>query len=328
VSRTATGPARSEALRRTRLQSAFAKGRLTIRSPIQARLHGAAARGMRATVLGILVSVALAGVKVIGGLFGHSYALIADGFESVLDILSALVVWGSLRIAARPPTERFPYGFGKAEPLSAVAIAAVLLIAAAALAVQSVREILTPHHMPEPFTLLILVVVVAAKEAMFRTLARTGEAIGSSAIRTDAWHHRSDALTSLAAFAGISVALLGGPGYESADDWAALLACSLIGWNGVRLFRAAWAELLDVAPAPEVVEGVRGRAGSVPGVRAIEKCHLRKSGLGLFCDIHVVVDAELPVREGHRIAHAVKDALLEGTPGLLDVAVHIEPTGT
>ncbi len=288
-------------------------------------MHGAAARGMRATVLGILASVVLAAVKVIAGLAGHSYALIADGFESVLDILSALAVWGSLRIASRPPTERFPYGFGKAEPLAAVAIAAVLLIAALALAVQSVREILTPHHMPAAFTLVVLVVVVAVKEAMFRALARTGDAIRSTAVRADAWHHRSDALTSLAAFVGISVALLGGPGYESADDWAALLACSLIAWNGVRLFRAAWAELLDVAPDPEVVEGVRRRAASVQGVREIEKCHLRKSGLGLFCDIHVVVDAEIPVREGHRIAHLVKDALLEGIPGLLDVAVHVEP---
>ena len=280
---------------------------------------------MRATVLGILASVALAAIKVIGGLLGHSYALIADGFESMLDILSALVVLGSLRIAARPPTERFPYGFGKAEPLAAVAVSAVLLIVAAVLAVQSVREILTPHHMPEPFTLLILVVVVAAKEVMFRSLARTGEEIGSTAVRTDAWHHRSDAITSIAAFVGISVALLGGDGYESADDWAALLACAVIGWNGTRLFRAAWAELLDVAPAPEIVQRVRERAGSVAGVREIEKCHLRKSGLGLFCDIHVVVDAELPVREGHRIGHAVKDGLMEAVPELLDGVGHIEP---
>jgi cation diffusion facilitator family transporter len=274
---------------------------------------------MRATILGILASVVLAAVKVIAGLLGHSHALIADGFEPVLDILSALVVRGSLRIASRPPTERFPYGFGKAGPLAAVAIAAVLLIAAAALAVQSVREILTPHHSPAAFTLLVLVVVVAVKEAMFRALARNGDAIGSAAVRADAWHQRSDALTSLAAFAGISVALLGGPGYESADDWAALLACSLIAWDGVRLFRAAWAE---------VVEAVRRRAASVEGVREIEKCHLRESGLGLFCDIHVVVDGGIPVREGHRIAHLVKDALPEGTPGLLDVAAHVEPAGS
>lgn len=288
-------------------------------------MHDAAKRGIRATILGILASVVLAGIKVIGGLLGHSYALIADGFESMLDILGALAVWGGLRIATRPPTERFPYGFGKAEPLAAVAVAAVLLIAAAALAVQSVREILTPHHMPEPFTLLILVLVVAAKEGMFRILSRTGEAIGSSAVRTDAWHHRSDALTSLAAFVGIATALLGGPGWESADDWAALLACGVIAWNGARLFRTAWAELLDVAPAPEFVQGVRDRAAAVEGVLAIDKCHLRKSGLGLFCDIHVVVDAEVPVREGHRIGHAVKDALMQTRPELLDVVVHIEP---
>jgi len=288
-------------------------------------MRHAAARGIRATVLGIVASVVLAAIKVIGGLLGHSYALIADGIESVLDVLSALVVWGSLRIATRPPTERFPYGFGKAEPLAAVAVAAVLLIAAAALAVQSVREVLTPHHAPEPFTLVILVAVVATKEVMYRLLSRTGDEIGSSAVRTDAWHHRSDALTSLAAFVGISVALIGGEGFETADDYAALLACGVIAWNGLRLFRSAWGELLDVAPPAEEIQRIRDAGAAVPGVLQIEKCQVRKSGLGLFCDLHVIVSGDLSVREGHRIAHLVKDALLEAMPKLLDVVVHIEP---
>jgi len=284
-----------------------------------------ATRGARATVFGILASTGLAAVKIISGLLGHSYALIADGIESLLDVVSSLVVWGSLKIAASPPTARYPYGFGKVEPLAALVVAAVLLIAGCGLAVQSVREILTPHHAPAPFTLVVLVAVVIIKEAMFRRLLRTGESIGSKAMQVDAWHHRSDAITSLVAFAGISVALLAGEGYESADDWAALLACGVIGFNGVRLFRSAWRAVLDVAPPPRVVEGIREVAGRVRDVRAIEKCRVRMSGLGIFCDIHVIVDGDLPVRDGHRIAHEVKDALLATDLKLLDVVVHIEP---
>jgi len=291
----------------------------------RARLENAASRGIRITILGVLASAVLASIKVGGGLLGHSYALIADGIESMLDIMSSVIVWGGLRVAARRPTERHPYGFGKAEPLAALAVATVLALAAAGLAVQSVREILTPHHAPAPFTLAVLVLVVGIKEGMYRIMRRAGETIGSAAVKTDAWHHRSDALTSLAAFVGIAIALLGGEGYESADDWAALAACGIIGFNGVRLFRSAWAEVLDVAPPPDVVEHIREVARAVADVRGVEKCHVRKSGLALYCDIHVEVDGDLTVREGHRIAHEVKDALLAAERGLVDVVVHVEP---
>ena len=288
-------------------------------------VKAAATRGARATIFAILASTGLAAVKIIGGLSGHSYALIADGIESLIDVVSSLVVWGSLKIAASPPTHRHPYGFGKVEPLAALVVAAVLLIAACGLAVQSVREIVTPHHAPAPFTLIILVGVVVVKEAMYRRLLRTGESIRSQAMQVDAWHHRSDALTSLAAFVGISVALLAGEGYESSDDWAALFACGVIGVNGVRLFRSAWRAVLDAAPPPHVIGRIREVAGRIDEVRAIEKCRVRVSGLGIFCDIHVIVEGDLPVREGHRIAHEVKDALLATDLKLLDVVVHIEP---
>lgn len=204
-----------------------------------ARLTASAARGIRATVIGILLSALLAAIKIIAGVFGYSYALIADGVESMLDIMSSLAVLGSLRIASSPPSREYPYGYGKAEPLGAMVVASALLVAAVGIAVQSVREIMTPHHMPAAFTLGVLVVVVATKEAMFRLLFRAGTAIGSRAVETDAWHHRTDALTSLAAFVGISIALVAGEGYETADDWAALFACGVITYNGVRLLRAA-----------------------------------------------------------------------------------------
>ncbi len=284
-----------------------------------------AQRGVRAAITAMIVSGVLGAVKVIAGVAGHSYALIADGVESLLDIVSSLAVWGSLKISMSDPNKRFPYGYGKAEPLAGLAIAAGLIVVAAVLAVQSVHEIRSPHQGPAPFTLAVLVVVVAVKELLFRWLAKTGREIESRAIESDAWHHRSDALTSLAAFVGISIALWGGNGYEAADDWAALIACGLIAYNGYRLLRAALAEVLDAAPADETLLRIREIASAVPGVSGIDDCRARRSGLGWLVDIHVEVDGAMPVREGHRIAHEVKDALLASGVGVLDALVHIEP---
>lgn len=283
------------------------------------------ARGARAALMTMGVSAVLGAVKVIAGVAGHSYALVADGVESLLDIVSGMAVWGSLKAAAADPNQRFPYGYGKAEPLAGLVIAAGLLVVAGVLAVQSIHEIRQPHQAPAPFTLVVLVAVVAVKEVLFRWLIRTGREIESSAIESDAWHHRSDALTSLAAFIGISIALWGGPGYEAADDWAALAACGLIAFNGARLLRGALAEVLDAAPHDATLLRIRGIAAAVPGVSGIDDCRARKSGLGWLVDIHVEVDGEMPVREGHRIAHEVKDALLASDACVLDALVHVEP---
>lgn len=296
------------------------------RANAEQNIRESAARGSRATVWGILASSILAAVKIIGGILGNSYALIADGVESMLDIMSSLVVWGSLRISTQPPNEQFPYGFGKVEPLSALVVATALLAAAIGIAIQSIREILTPHHSPAAFTLLILVGVVITKEVMFRVLFRTGTSIGSKAMQTDAWHHRSDSLTSVAAFVGISIALFAGQGYEAADDWAALVAAVVIAFNGTRLFRSAWREVLDAAPPREVIEHVRAVAEAVAGVTEIEKCRIRKSGLGMFVDLHVVIDGGMSVRNGHALSHEVKDQLLREIAGVQDVLVHIEPS--
>jgi cation diffusion facilitator family transporter len=180
--------------------------------------------------------------------------------------------------------------------------------------------------MPEPFTLGVLVVVVAVKEAMARWVLRVGDLLGSSALRADAWHHRSDALTSLAAFAGISIALVGGPGWEAADDWAALVACLVIVWNAINLLQPVLGEVMDAAAPAEVVAEVRAIASSVPGVTAIEKCRVRKSGTSFLTDIHVEVDGDLSVRAGHRIGHDVANALRRSHLRVADVVVHVEPS--
>ena len=250
----------------------------------------------------------------------------ADGVESVLDIFSGLLIWGGLRVSAIPQTERYPYGLGKAEPLASLVVSTVLLVAAAGIAVGAVQEIVTPQQGPAAFTLLVLVGVVVTKEAMFRLLSARAEAIGSRALQVDAWHHRSDALTSLAAFVGISVALVLGEGYESADDWAALVACAVISYNGIRLFRASLKEVLDVAAPDEIRDSIRKVTESVPGVEGVDLLRVRRSGLVLWVDIHVEVDGELSVRAGHEIAHLVKNRLMDSDLRILDALVHIEPT--
>ncbi|MGC3988157.1 MAG: cation diffusion facilitator family transporter [Chthoniobacteraceae bacterium] len=281
--------------------------------------------GARLALMGVLINLVLAAVKISAGVFGHTYALIADGIESLLDIGSSLVLFWGLKFAAQPPDETHPYGHGKAEPIATMVVALGVLIAALGLAVESVREILTPHHSPAPFTLIILIVVVAIKETLFRKVLHAGEQAGSSAVQADAWHHRSDALTSIAAFIGISIAVIGGENWVTADDWAALAACALISYNGIRLFRPALDELMDTAPSGELQNEVRGVAAKVAGVLDIEKCRIRKMGLEFYVDIHIGVKETITVREGHEIAHAVKDAIREENEKIADVLVHIEP---
>src|SRR5437899_4443594 len=212
--------------------------------------------GARVALFGMLVNLIFAAAKILGGLFGHAYVLIADGIESALDVAGSFVIWGGLKFAARPPDETHPYGHGKAEPIAAMIVAIGVLAAAAGLAIQSLREIRTPHHGPAPFTLGILIVVIAVKETLFRYVNRIGRNVKSTAVQTDAWHHRSDALTSTAAFIGISVALIGGKGWESADDWAALFACSVIAANGIRLLRPAFYEIMYTAPRPKFIRSL------------------------------------------------------------------------
>jgi cation diffusion facilitator family transporter len=281
--------------------------------------------GARVALAGMVVNLILAIAKITAGLLGNSYVLIADGIESALDIAGSAVIWGGLKFAARPPDATHPYGHGKAEPIAAGVVAAGVIIAAIGLAIQSVREILTPHHAPAPFTLVVLVVVIVVKEFLFRSVIRLGKDVQSTAVQTDAWHHRSDAMTSAAAFVGISIALLGGEGWQSADAWAALFACSIIAANGYRLLFPALHEMMDTAPRGEIVALIKRAASSVPGVLEVEKCLVRKMGFSFYVDLHVGVEGGISVRDGHHIAHQVKDAIKQTDSRIADVLVHVEP---
>ena len=282
-------------------------------------------QGVRATIVALLVSATLATLKIGAGIIGDSYALVADGVESVLDIFTGLLVLGGLRVSASEPTQTYPYGRGKAEPLAALVVATVLLLAAIGIAIGAAQEIVSPQTAPAPFTLIVLVIVLIAKEATYRWLITRGRAIGSQAIEVDAWHHRADALTSLAAFIGISLALAGGERWVRADDWAALVACAVIAWNGVRLFQGGLREVLDVSAPAEVRARVRDIASAVDEVAGVDEVRVRRSGLVYLVDIHIEVDHQMSVHRGHSIGHDVKDALLGCELPILDVLVHVEP---
>ena len=297
-----------------------AAGRLTLASSMD-RLK----RSLRATLMGLAVNVALAISKLLAGIFGHSHALIADAVESFADIFSSLIVWRGLVVAAEPADEDHPYGHGKAEPLAAAVVSVMLLIAAAWIVMRAVQEIAEPHQSPAPFTLLVLIAVIVVKETLFRFVLKQAEIVESTAVASDAWHHRSDAITSLAAAVGISIALIGGKAYAAADDWAAILAAGVIAANGLRLLRPALNELMDRSPNREVIDQIRGIAQGRPGVAGIEKCFVRKMGYNLFVDMHVEVDPQMTVLRSHEIAHDVKNQIRLEIPAVHDVLVHIEP---
>jgi cation diffusion facilitator family transporter len=276
-------------------------------------------------LLTLLVNIVLMAVKIATGLVGNSYALVADGIESAADIFTSLITWVGFQLSLRPPDETHPYGHGRIESLAGLFAGGALLAAAALIAWQSLQEIRAPHHAPEWFTLPVLLLVVAVKWTLARKIHHLGSGIGSRALEGDAWHHLSDSLTSAAAAIGISIALLGGPGWEAADDYAALLACVIITVNGTLIARRALHDVLDGNVPEKLAAEIRSLAQQVPGVVEIEKCRIRKSGIGLFIELHVRVRGETTVREGHEIGHAVKKHLLASNPRILDTVIHLEP---
>lgn len=286
-------------------------------------VHDPDAHGTRAVYTAIGVNLALVIVKCGAGVLGHSSALLADGVESMSDVLSSSMALGALKISRRPPDEQHPYGHGKAEPLVAIGITGLLLVAAAGIAIESLRELTSPHQLPAGFTLVVLALVIVVKMTLSRYTGEVGHATGSTAIGGDALHHFSDALTSGLAFVGISAGLWFH--LPQADDWAALFAVPVIVFTALRQVREPLNELLDVAQ-PEMEEQVRATAAHVPGVHGLDKCLVRKAGRGFYVDLHVVVDSALTVRAGHEIAHRVQAAVRASNPRIADVLVHIEPT--
>lgn len=276
-------------------------------------------------VWSILGNTLLALAKAIAGILGHSFALIADAIESTADIFSSIIVWMGLKISSKPADKSHPYGHGKIEPIVTFIVVAFLISAAVVIAVQAIQNITTPHKMPAPYTLLVLLGVVIIKEISYRFVNKRSKQTKSSSLKADAWHHRSDALTSMAAFIGISFALIMGEGYENADDWAALFAVIIILYNSYLIFRPALGELLDEQQYDGLADKIRKISTQVKGVKTIEKCYIRKFGMKFYVDIHVWVDGNMTVNEGHTLAHQLSDFIKMNFDEIIGVNTHIEP---
>ena len=291
----------------------------------QAGIMDRARKGASLVVRGMVLNVVLGMIKVGGGVLGNAYALVADGIESFCDIAISVLIWAGFKWAARPPDANHPYGHGKAEAVAGLFTSVVVLGASAGVGWHAVNEIRDPRRLPQWWTLVILAGVIAAKVIFSRRLNEVGRDTDSTALGAEAWHHLSDAITSAAAFVGIAIAVTGGQAYAAADGWAALIASAVIAFNGVLIFQKALNEVMDIAVPAKMENDVRALAAHVPGVASLDKCRVRKSGLSYLVDIQIRVPGEMSVREGHGIAHAVKDTLLASRLRVSDVTVHVEP---
>lgn len=280
---------------------------------------------IKATYFSLIGNICLALVKGIAGILGNSYALIADAIESTTDIFSSFLVLFGLKYANKPADENHPYGHGRAEPLITFIVVGFLITSATIIAYESIQNITTPHDAPKSWTLIVLTIIILWKEYSFRKVMKRGIETNSSSLKADAWHHRSDAITSVAAFIGIAIALLFGKGYESADDWAALFASGFILYNSYLIFRPALGEIMDEHLYDDLIIEIREVSHKVKGVIDTEKCFIRKAGMKYHVDLHATVDANITVKEGHDISHLLKDTLRAKIPQLGHVLIHIEP---
>ena len=280
---------------------------------------------IRTTYFSIIGNICLALTKGIAGVFGNPYALVADAIESTTDIFSSLLVLFGLKYATKPADKKHPYGHGKIEPLVTFLVVGFLITSAIIIAYKSIENINTPHKTPEAWTLIVLIAIIIWKEYSYRVVIQKSKETGSTSLAADAWHHRSDAITSVTAFIGITIALIMGKGYESADDWAALLASGIILYNSYLIFKPALSEILDEDIHQEFIKKIRTSSLKVAGILGTEKCYIRKAGMMYHVDLHAIVDANISVKEGHTISHRLKDALKSEFDAIENVLIHIEP---
>jgi cation diffusion facilitator family transporter len=282
-------------------------------------------QGRRAAFWSVVASLCLGVLKLAGGLFGNSVALVSDAVHSLGDALTAVAVWGALLWAQRPADREHPYGHTRAEAVAGSNIAWLLILSGVGVAWEALRTLSEPSPAPAWYTLVIAAVSIVVKEGLYHYNQHIARRTGSSALRAAAWDHRLDALGSCVVLAGLGLAVWGGPAWHAADHVAALAVAGVILWTGLNLFWNSLQELMDRQADPDLLATVRREALAVPGVLGVEKLLVRKTGLEYLVDIHVEVDPDISVRDGHAIAHAVKDRLVGRLITIKDVLVHIEP---
>jgi len=279
----------------------------------------------KALINSIQANLCLFVIKLIGGIFGQSFALVADSIESLSDVVSSLLVLLGLKYASKPADENHPYGHGKVEPIVTMIVVLFLLGSATLIIIQSVNNIKIPHQSPKGFTLIILGLIIVSKEILFHFMKNKAQKTGSGSLLADAWHHRADAISSVAAFIGISFSIYMGPGFESADDYAAIIAAFAIIYNAIKLAKPAVSEIMDENKYPEIQQRILKITQMTPGTIEVEKCFIRKHGMTYSVDMHLVVDGNISVSKGHEISHLVKKNIQHELPNITEMMIHIEP---
>jgi cation diffusion facilitator family transporter len=250
---------------------------------------------------------------------------VSDAVNSIGDSLGSVIVLFALRVAQKPPDPDHPYGHTRAEAVAGLSVAWLIAFSAMTVGWEAVGHMFDRHSAPAAWTLWIAGANVVIKEVLYRVNKSIGERIGSQSLVANAWDHRSDALCSLAVLFGIAAVRWGGERFVWADEVAALVVVAAILWSAYHLLRGNAAELMDQQADEEIVNSIRQAAIQVPGVRAVEKLRVRRSGMECFADIHVEVDPHMTVERGHKIGHDVKEHLIKEVTSLRDVLVHLEP---
>jgi cation diffusion facilitator family transporter len=281
--------------------------------------------GQRIAAIGMLVSGALAVLKIFAGVHGHSTAVVADGLESAGDVFASGFVLLGLTLAAIPPDQDHPYGHGRAEILTGLLLGLALTAGGAVICYGSIQRLGLPHEALASWVVWPLVVSMIAKSILATYKFRVGRKLGSDSLKADAWNDAVDTLSATVALGAAGIYLLDPPRFADADRYGGFLVGLIVIGVGVRVARDTALQLMDTMPDEAHMEQIRAAAASVPGARGVEKCFARKTGLRYHVDLHLEVDGNMTVRQSHEIAHQVRLRIVESLPWVADVLVHVEP---
>jgi cation diffusion facilitator family transporter len=284
----------------------------------------AAQQARQITVAGFAINFLLAGFKFAVGFFGRSQAVMADGVHSLSDMVTDLFILIGIKFWSAPADECHPYGHQRIETITTVGIASLLAFAAAGLGWRAVHQLADPVCPPLSYVFIAPLISIIVKEILFRRTREVGRRIHSPAVMANAWHHRSDVISSIPPLVAVVAAAIN-PKWAFLDAVGALVVALLILRVAWKIAAPALAELTERGASPQELQIIEALACAVSGVCSVHKIRTRRLGAGLFIDLHVVVDGDLTVRASHEIASAMQKALIDNGPAVADVTVHVEP---
>lgn len=283
----------------------------------------------KVSLVGITVDLLLTGVKLAAGIFAHSAAMISDAVHSASDLFSSFIVIAGVRIAHKESDREHPYGHERFECVAAIVLAVILAATGVSIALAALRRIAggnaAVQEMPGVLALAAALLSIAAKESMFWYTKTAAERLGSPALKASAWHHRSDAFSSVGALIGIAGARMGFP---VADSAASLVISVFIGKAALDIFRDAVNRMVDRAADAGTEDAIRRRALGIEGVLGVDLLQTRTFGSRLYVEMEISADGALPLSQAHEIAERVHDAVEEAFPGVKHIMVHVNPVDT